>query len=136
VSCAECLFMLRIRIVTVGTITVLATAPPLTAQEVAGGHPAAEVASAVPPESLRRSIASEAARLAEGRGRVASADVQSQPGRSSISRHPVLTGALVGAGGARCGPTSSPGVNARVTRGSTWPSSAESGRGLAPESGP
>ena len=91
--------MLRIRIVTVGTITALATAPPLTAQEVAGGHPAAEVASAVPPESLRRSIASEAARLAEGRVHAASAGLQSEPPRSWFGRHPVLTGALVGAGG-------------------------------------
>jgi len=88
-----------IRIVAAGAIGVLAAAPPLMAQEISGGHSTSEVASAVRSEPLRRSIASEAARLAERRDRTASAGLQSQSGRSWVGRHPVLTGALVGAGG-------------------------------------
>jgi hypothetical protein len=91
--------MLLTKLVAAGAIVVLTAVPPLSAQEIPGGHSASEVASAVRSESLRRSIASEAARLAEGRVHAASAGLQSEPPRSWVGRHAVLTGALVGAGG-------------------------------------
>ena len=91
--------MLLIRIVAAGAIAVSAMAPPLIAQEIPGGHSTFDVASAARSQSLRRSIAREAGRLAEGRVGAASARFQSPPQRSWIGRHPVLTGALVGAGG-------------------------------------
>jgi len=90
--------MLLIKIVAFGAIGILATAPTLSAQEIPGSHSASEVASAVRSESLRSSIASQAARLAERHVHASSLGSQSQPPRSWIARHPVLTGALVGAG--------------------------------------
>ena len=86
------------KIVAAGAIAVFATAPPLGAQETRGDRSASEVASSVPSAPLRRSIANEAARLAEGRVRATPATVASQPSRSWVGQHPVLTGALVGAG--------------------------------------
>jgi hypothetical protein len=87
-----------IKLVAAGAIAILTAVPPLSAQEIPAGHSVSAVASAVRSESLRRSIASEAARLAEGRVHAASAEPQRQPPRSWIGRHPVLTGALAGAG--------------------------------------
>jgi hypothetical protein len=89
--------MLLIKVVAAGLV-VLTAVPPLSAQEIPGGRSAPEVAFAIQSEPLRRSIASEAARLAGGRVRAASDDVQGQPSRSWVGRHPVLTGALIGAG--------------------------------------
>ena len=95
---SESAFMLLIKIVAAGAVVILATAPPLIAQEISSDHPTSEVASAVRSQSLRRSIAREAGRLAEIRVPAASARSQSQPQRSWIGRHPVATGALIGAG--------------------------------------
>jgi hypothetical protein len=89
------------KIVAATTIALIATAPPLGAQEARDDRSASEVASTVPSTPLRRSIANEAARLAEGRVHATSAMFASQPSQPSqswIGQHPVLTGALVGAG--------------------------------------
>jgi hypothetical protein len=86
------------KIVAASTIALFATAPPLGAQETRGDRSASEVASTVPSAPLRRSIANETARLTEGRVRATSATFASQPSRSWVGQHPVLTGALVGAG--------------------------------------
>jgi hypothetical protein len=78
------------KIVAAGAIAVFATAPPLCAQEIPAGR----------SMSLHRFIATEAARLAKEQVHQAAADLQSQPTeRSWIGRHPVLTGALIGATG-------------------------------------
>ena len=89
--------MRLIEVVAAGAIVALTAVPPLSAQEIPGGHFASEAALAVPSGSLRRSIAHEAARVAAGRVQTAAARTQSPPRRSWIGRHPVLTGALVGA---------------------------------------
>jgi hypothetical protein len=89
------MFMLLNRFVAAGAILVLTTVPSLRAQEIPGGQSASEMASR--SEALRRSIAREAARLAEGRAGAASSQSQDEPDSSWVGRHPVLTGALAGA---------------------------------------
>ncbi len=86
-----------LKIVAAGVIVISAAAPPLGAQELPGGQSKSEVAPVVRPEFVRASVARESARLAQDRVREVSDQSQSPTERSWVGRHPVLTGALVGA---------------------------------------
>jgi hypothetical protein len=93
-----CALFPRTTVVIAGLIAVFATAGPVNAQSTPDHKSPPQTGSRpVTPQPLHLSIAREAALVSESRVLAFDSDTPSGPERSWISRHPVWTGALIGA---------------------------------------